>query len=374
MPPRPYKPELAGLAAESSTPDGGPATTWGKSDADDWGEPLAVVAPERPGENRVHLDIHGNRGTSLFEWLDDRAVGLGRQYVTKAAGGKVELNVPTGIARLDAAGLLEPDILSAVAAHAGDGKSAFALQLLEGAARAGHHGIGFFLEDPARLVADRELARSLGVSAFSLRRLGVESGSIEERLKAAVRGAGWARNVTVSDSLVSTDVLFDQIERWRTPKTRIVVVDYAQAFDAEHNEKSVERVVARLSWRANELAKKYNLAFVLMSQVRREVLDRGRRWYENWRWKNQGGELTPEAVEGFRPLTGDLQWSSAIGQRAKQILSLFRPGNWMRSLGADCKDDTIEVSIVKGNFGPSNELIRLGWDGPQARIFDPRGK
>lgn len=320
------------------------------------------------------MGVRGNPGApSLHDWLDTRAVGLATQYAAKDRGDSVLLNIPTGISRLDGAGLLEPDILTAVAAHAGDGKSAFALQLLEGAARAGHHGIGFFLEDPARLVADRELARSLGVSAFKLRRLNVGGDSIAPRLRAAVRDAEWARNVTVSDSLVPTDVLFEQIQKWIVPgRTRLVVVDYAQAFDAEHDEKSVERVVARLSWRANELAKRYGLSFVLMSQVRREVLDRGRRWYENWRWKNQGADLTPEAVEGFRPLTGDLQWSSAISQRAKQILSLFRPGNWMRSLGADCKDDTMEISIVKGNFGPSNELIRLGWDGPQTRIFDPR--
>lgn len=82
--------------------------------------------------------------------------------------------------------------------------------------------------------------------------------------------------------------------------------------------------------------------------------------------------MTAEAVEGFRPGAGDLQWSTALWQRAKQGLFLFRPGSWMRSLGADCRDDIMEVSIGKGNFGPTNEILRLGWDGPQARIFDPR--
>lgn len=286
------------------------------------------------------------------------------------------MHVSTGLSRLDAAGLLEPDILTAVGAHAGDGKSAFALQLLEGAARAGHHAIGFFLEDPARLVADREIARNLRVSAFALRRLGLrdEAAALQARLAGALRESTWAKNVTVSDALVSTDVLFEQIEAWRTSKTRLVVVDYAQAFDAEADEKSVERVVARLAWRGNELAKRHGISVVLMSQVRREVMERGRRWFESWRWKNPGADITVEAVEGFRPLAGDLQWSSALTQRAKQIISLFRPGSWIRSLGGHAADDTMEVTITKGNFGPANELIRLAWDGSQARLSDPRGK
>lgn len=284
------------------------------------------------------------------------------------------VHVPTGISRLDAAGLLEPEILTAVGAHAGDGKSAFALQLLEGAARAGHSAIGFFLEDPARLVADRELARVLGVSAFKMRRLALDESadSFRARLRSATEDATWARRVVVSDALVETDLLFDQIAAWWTSSTKLVVVDYAQAFDAEADEKSVERVVARLAWRLNELAKRTGAAVVLMSQVKREVLDRGRRWFDSWRWKNPGERVNPEAVEGFRPLAGDMQWSTALWQRCKQGLFLFRPGSWIRSLGGEAKDDTMEISIAKGNFGPTNEILRLGWDGPRARIFDPR--
>jgi replicative DNA helicase len=151
-------------------------------------------------------------------------------------------------------------------------------------------------------------------------------------------------------------------------------VDYAQAFDAEADEKSVERVVARLAWRLNDLAKRTGASVVLMSQVKREVLDRGRRWFDSWRWKNPNEPLRSEAVEGFRPLAGDLQWSTALWQRCKQGLFLFRPGSWLRSMGADTPDDVMEVSIAKGNFGPNNEIIRLGWDGPRARIFDARAE
>lgn len=151
-----------------------------------------------------------------------------------------------------------------------------------------------------------------------------------------------------------------------------MVVDYAQAFDAEADERSVERVVARLAWRLNELAKRTGAAVVLLSQVAKEVLQRGRRWYEGWLFHHRGEPPTAEAVEGFRPGAGDLQWSTKLWQAAKQGLFLFRPNSWMRSLGADVRDDVMEVSIGKGNFGPTNEILRLGWDGPQARIFDPR--
>lgn len=313
---------------------------------------------------------------TLHGWLATRARALAEQYRARDDGDPPLVHVPTGIPRLDAAGLLEPGILTAVGSHAGDGKSAFALQLAEGAARAGLDVQAYFLEDPGHLVADRELAKRLGVSAFKLRRLSVdaEAAAVASRLSAAVRGAEeWARRVRVSDRLMPTDDLMEDIRRRWTDSTRLVLVDYAQAFDAEGDERSVERVIARLAWRLNTLAKGTGAAVVLFSQVRREVLDRGRRWYENWRFKNQGETPTAEAVEGFRPNSGDLQWSSALQQRAKQVVYLFRPGNWQRSLGANVPDDVMELSIDKGNFGPNKEILRLGWDGPQARVFDRKG-
>lgn len=285
------------------------------------------------------------------------------------------LHVPTGLRSLDELGLIEPGVLTAVLAHSSDGKTALMMQLLKACAESGSLSQGYFYEDPEDKLSDRVLAASLGVSAFSLRRLAVP-GTYEElskRLAAAEESVGaWAGNITVDTQRSTVDGLMKKIRERHVPgKTKLVGVDYAQAFDAEGSESSVERVVSRLAWRLNEYAKYEGVAVVLLSQVRREVLDRGRRWYENWRYRNPRGEPSTDAVEGFRPLEGDMQWSSAIQQRARQVLSVFRPGGWMKSVGfLDWKDEIMEIQLCKGSYGPGRGRVGLRWDGPTCTLRD----
>jgi replicative DNA helicase len=312
---------------------------------------------------------------TLHDWMKRRAEQLDASYTARDFGEYVFTHVPTGITRLDDAGLVEPGVLTLVAGHAGDGKSAFGLQLLEGCARHGGFDCqGYFMEDPADMVADRKLAAQLGVSAFHLRRLKLDqpAATVQERLQSAiVEGESWTKRVKVSDEKTTVDGLIKSIEKEWTPNTKLVVVDYAQAFDAEQDEKSVERVIAGLAWKLNAVAKSSGAAVVLLSQVKKEVADRGREYYKGWRFRNPAGTIDRSAVEGFRPGPGDAQWSTALWQRARQGLFLFRPGLWQRALGnSDAKDDVTEVDIAKGNFGPVGQKIRLRWDGPTATLSE----
>lgn len=300
------------------------------------------------------------------------------QYRARDAGERPLVHLPTGIARLDEVGLLELGILTSVVAHPGDGKSAFALQLLEGCARAGWRAQGYFIEDPRDRVADRVFSGSMGVGAHQLRRLKVqeEAAAVEARIRAAQREAAWARRVIVDEDHHESGEILELIQdRW-TEDTRLVVVDYAQAFDVESDEKSIERVIARLAWNLNQLAKRNRAAAVLLCQPRTQLVEQGRRWFENHRWKARGRdgedpEPSPDWVEGFRPQASDVQWSpGAVRQRSRAIGSLFRPGSWMRAMGVEWPDDTLEWKQCKGNYGPSQEVVQLGWDGPTTRILD----
>jgi replicative DNA helicase len=170
--------------------------------------------------------------------------------------------------------------------------------------------------------------------------------------------------------------LLEQLEEAVDESTGLVLIDYAQAFDAEPDEKSVERVIARLAWGLNQLAKKHNIAIVLFSQLKAEVKERGNRWYENFRYKKQeeATETSFEAVEGFRPRDGDLQWSSALYQRAKQIVYIFRPAAWLQAFGIQAKDNFVQMQIAKGNYGPNKKILEFGWSGETARIFERKKK
>lgn len=308
---------------------------------------------------------------TLADWVEGRGEELQEQYKLSASGFAPTLHCPTGLARLDAAGLLELGVCTVVLGHEGDGKSALGLQFLEGCARAGFRAQGYWPEDPRRFVADRVIAASVGESASKIRRLKME-GDAPARIKAAlVQSAEWARRIGVEDKRLESRELVDLIRARWTPETRLVVVDYAQVLSAEQDETSVERVITRVVWDLNELAKEKNGAVVLLSQVRTKVKERGRDVFDSWRRRNPTGPIQAEAVEGYRPLSGDGQWApNALGQKARAVLSWFRPRSWMKMHGADVKDDLAELLILKSNYGPAMETLRLHWDGPTTRITD----
>jgi len=310
---------------------------------------------------------------TLADWVNARGTELAEQYAQVAAGATIVTHCPTGLARLDDAGLLELGVCTVVLGHEGDGKSALGLQFLEGAARAGFECQGYWPEDPRRFIADRILGSATGESASKLRRFKV-SGNVPDRLRLAMAGAeNWARRIRVDDRRLESRELVEGIKARWTPTTRLVVVDYAQVLSSETDETSVERVITKVVWELNELAKERNASIVLLSQVRTQVKERGRRVFDSWRQRNPSGAIAIESVEGYRPLAGDGQWApNALGQKARAVLSWFRPRSWMKMHGADVKDDLAQLLLLKSNYGPAMETLSLHWHGPTTRISDPK--
>lgn len=313
----------------------------------------------------------------LSELLAERNNELANLYEKKEAGEDIDVQyIPTGLPSLDSRGLLEKGILTIVGGDPGVGKTSWALQFLKGAAEYGYNPVAFFFEDPLQFISDRITGAAIGESAFKLRRLTIEEPNIVERIRAVAGKEEWTQYVSVNDSFKDSHTLLNWLEQNCTEATGLVIVDYAQAFDAEADEKSVERVIARLAWGLNQLAKKKNIAVVLFSQLKTEVRERGKKWFDNWRWKN-GADPQPgdfDAVEGYRPISGDLQWSSALYQRAKQILYIFRPGAWLRTHGVSASDDVVQAMIDKGNYGPNKEIVEFTWHGPTTSIKEKTRK
>lgn len=313
----------------------------------------------------------------LSDLLEQRNEELAELYEMKEAGEEIEPQfIPTGLPSLDSRGLLEKGILTVVGGDPGVGKTAWALKFLKGASQNGYKPVGFFFEDPLKFLCDRITSEEIGESAFKLRRLDLDDVDISSRLKSVVVSANWTERVRIDDTFKNTGQLLEWLNENTTEETGLVLVDYAQAFDSESDEKSVERVIARLAWGLNQLAKAKNIAVVLFSQLKTEVRERGKKWFDNWRWKN-GNDPQPSdyaAVEGYRPISGDLQWSSALYQRAKQILYIFRPGAWLRSHGVAALDNTVQATIDKGNYGPNKEIVEFLWNGALTKISEKKKK
>lgn len=309
---------------------------------------------------------------SLASWVDERAAELADLADLTAAGVAPPTHCPTGLRRLDDLGLLELGVCTVILGHEGDGKSALGLALCEGAARAGYDVLAYWPEDPARFVADRVLAGVTGASATDLRR-GRGSGG---DLRGTVGAVPWAERVYPDTRRHTSKSLLAAVDAGLTPATRLVLVDYAQVLGVERGEfgvESTERVLSRFVWDLNEHAKEHGYAAVLLSQVRTEVKERGRRCFDSWGYRNRGATPNAGAVEGYRPMAGDGQWApGALGTKARTVLSWFRPGGWLRQHGVDARDDRAELSVIKNNYGVSGVTVRLGWDGATARVYDPK--
>ncbi len=256
----------------------------------------------------------------------------------------------------------------------GAGKSVVRKHLAVEAARRGCRVQEYVLEDPEDLTVDRVFADAMDVGANSLARGKVPQAA--ERMAAFIGEADWARNIVLDCEGKSPSQLAEAVQdRWVDSdgsKTDLVLVDYVQLMDSDPDEKSVERIVAKMAGWGLDLAKRTGAGVVIFSQVTKQVEERGRKLFDSARWNAErtGGRLGVSALQGFRAGLSDLQWSSALGQRAKTVVTLFREGYWGQQMGlAGVKDDTLDWQVCKNNFGPQANL-RFRFDGDKARISD----
>jgi hypothetical protein len=276
----------------------------------------------------------------------------------RAAGERVLLSVPTGLRDLDNNGGLETEILTAIAAPTGEGKSVMKSQLAEAAARAQLKVLVLDFEDPAKKTADRSLAKSTGMPAHKIGRLDFPAEDLV-RLRAAMEEAqSWGKYIMHEAGLIRAkdvrDALGDHAD------CHLVLVDYFQALPDEVGVHR-ERLLADLAWDFGVDAQKNTRAMAVFSQTVAKIEDRG-----HARFARDG------TIEGFRPGPGksDLAWASAIGERAKALWFLFRPGRWAKAMRIkDAKDDRMEINIPKANFAREG-TVTVGWNGGEAKLYD----
>lgn len=275
---------------------------------------------------------------------------------SQKASGDFSAQIPTGIKELDKFGGIEIGILTVIAGATGDGKSILKLHLMEQAARAGFNVLALDFEDPQEKTADRTLASKTNIASFKIGRLDVTKEEIERLELAAKEAESWGTKIKHVAGLMSAEAVKQCLKE--NPEAKLVLVDYAQALPAF--DRSLERVIAEISWDLNIDAQRNSRAVVMFSQVKREVEERGQ---DTFRRTNK--------VDGYRPGPGksDLQWSSAMGDRAKALWYIFRPGRWARKVGISAKDDVMEIIVDKANFGKEG-LVTVGFDGEHVRIYN----
>lgn len=295
---------------------------------------------------------------TLDEVLTRQAKRLREDVRRKDGGEKLLTHVPTGFPEIDDTyGGVRRGVATALVAHTGVGKSSFARQVCEGAARAGAGVLWVIGEDPEDATAERYLADGTGVSATEMGRLDLAPGELD-RIDQAAREAGdWARRVRPvfeCPSVEETLRLVDETDSVGGEPLALVVVDYAQVIADPSN---LERDIAELGRGLQVRAADRKLAILILSQASNDVIRRGRDEY-----------MRTKEVRGFVPGKGDIEWCKRMEKSTKAYWVLDRPGMWRREMGEDAPDDVAELHVKKANFGPTG-WVQLGWDGPRCSFL-----
>jgi replicative DNA helicase len=298
--------------------------------------------------------------TSYKAVVSTRVTAHRRAWTAKRDGKTVLTTISTGIPKWD----IELGVLTVIGAPTGEGKSVVMMHLAKSGAQQGLKVLVLSFEDPAAKTADRTLAALTGISARRLGKLDYDEGQLEQLEAAETLDMAWAELVEFHDGLVDADEAYNIVE---ASGARLVLIDYAQAFPDGADGGSRERMLADFALKVNKLAQTHHMAPVLFSQTKAAIAERGRREWGMAKRADGGGS---GSVDGFRPGPGniDLAWSTALGERAKCLVYLFRPGRWARKCGdRAAKDDTMEIIVDKANFAEEGTIV-VKWDGARGTI------
>ncbi len=297
---------------------------------------------------------------SYADVLRDRYNGLVNEKAARDRGEDPAGLLKSGLAEFDKKAGIERSILTVVGAPTGEGKSIFAKHLQEHAAQSGLTALMLSFEDPPERTADRTFSTLTQINNAKMAQ-GLDDKELR-RIEVALEGAEvWADRIDYHYGLKSPAEALALVDE---SDADLVQLDYAQAF--QDGERGLERVIADMAWTLNADAQKKKRAIVVYSQLTSEVEKRGIRIAEAS--KRRGDEELD--ISGFRPMgTSDLAWSNALGQRAKGVGFLFRPGRYRKRYGEPAKDDRMELIWAKRNFGGEG-VIQVGFDGKAARLFD----
>lgn len=295
-------------------------------------ERLSGIDSEQPDESARIGQLVRERFAELKDMAD-----------RKARGDAVLTGIPTGIQALDElVGGLQLGIATVVAGRPGMGKSAVGMALTDAITDSGNGVHVFSLEDTRSAYVDRAIGRQAQVSPERIRQLELQPGdlqSISGAMKHLDQREGWL----VDDrSGITADEIVRSVRRARRRNgTRVVIVDYIQLVRGRYGMDTRERLNDAMETFA-AAAKKDGMAYVVFSQLNRNC----------------------ESRDDKRPQVRDLNESDRIGQIAKCVLLLYRPGEYFD----EADGDLLEIIVGKNNQGQTG-TVEANWHGPTMRVW-----
>ena len=305
---------------------------------------------------------------SIGELVKRRVREIERQDQERQNGGKTLTGSPSGIAKLDEKlGGWQPGIVSIIAARPAMGKSSLGLSTADACSKAGEGVHVFSLEDTGAAYADRSLARESQVPAQSIRTCDLRNGAfqnVQEALRKLSRRQGWIFDDR--SGVTAEEVVRSVRRRMKDNKTRVVIVDYIQLLRKPYPRMSTHEALGESITTLADAAKADGMAYVVMSQLNREI----------------------EKRDDKRPLLSDLRESGSLEERSKCVVGVYRGhvyGSPQRNVDYDCEcpskakehfckppsdsefETQVQLHILKNSNGPIGKVF-AHWHGPTTRM------
>jgi replicative DNA helicase len=276
----------------------------------------------------------------------------------RATGQSIMTGFPTGVEKLDDhIGGWQAGIVSIVAARPAMGKSSLGLATADASSKAGHGVHLFSLEDTEASYADRTLSRTSRVHAELLRGADLNVGQLRDVTDAYRKidqRKGW---IVDSRSGISADEIVRSVRRRKKDNgTKVAIVDYVQLVKRPAR-MSAHEALSEIVTTLADAAKQDGLAYVVMSQLNREI----------------------EKRDDKRPQMSDLRESGSLEERAKCIVGVYRGSEYgPPKKGIDYHDghpapseeefkQQVQLLIMKNSNGRTG-VVRAKWDGPITRM------
>lgn len=295
-------------------------------------------------------DVIKRRMKQLDEITKERALGI-----------RTLSGFPTGVAKLDEKlGGWQTGIVSIVAARPGMGKSSLGLATADACSEQGVGVHVFSLEDTEQAYADRTMSRSSGVSAESIRNCELNQKDLYDlqlRVPIVAKRKGWLFD---DRSGISAEEIVRSVRRHKKDNgTKVVIVDYVQLVARPKNVRTTHEAITEIVTQFADAAKQDRIAYVVMSQLNREI----------------------EKRDDRRPQMADLRESGSLEERAKCVVGLYRGAAYQgrkpkkgidypadqREPTADEYERMVQLLVLKNSNGRTG-TVRATWHGPTTRI------
>lgn len=308
---------------------------------------LSVLDADQPEQARSIGEVIKERMRQLEEIAKERALG------TRTLSG-----YPTGVRSLDEKiGGFQPGIVSLVAARPGMGKSSFGLATADACTSAGYGAHVFSLEDTAQAYADRSMARTSGVSAESIRNCAISQRDMESMRSELPKIQKRTQWLFDDRSGISAQEIVRSVRRHKKQNnTKLVIVDYIQLVSKPDRRSTNHESISENITTFADAAKQDGIAYVVMSQLNREL----------------------EKRTDKRPQLSDLRESGSLEERSKCVIGLYRGIEYSKKpkKGIDYQhqeptqeefEKQIQLLVLKNSNGRTGRVYAT-WHGPTTRV------